>query len=254
MKKYFLMFGLTLVMGLFISNTVVAQWTPGTGVLWTNDNVAIGTSTPAAPFHVHMTTTGLSALQRMVRTGAPAAGITFDKANNGETAAGGTDNMGAFTGRLHNGTTYVARAAIRFQAGGTNTTGQILFQTHDGGAGGLGTRDRMVINKDGFVGIGTINPQSLLAVAGKITAQEVEVTMTGWADFVFADDYYLRPLTEVEQFINANRHLPDVPSEAEVLQNGVNVGEMSATLLQKIEELTLYIIDLNKRIAELEGK
>ena len=251
MKKYIILLGLTLIIGF----TAMAQWTTtGTTIhpITLTNRVGINTNAADAPLHLQMTSPGLSALQRMVNTGAAAAGITFDKANTGPSAAGATDFMGSFVGRLYDGSTYVPRSAIRFQAGGTNTTGIIIFQTHDGLAGGLGTKNRMVIDKDGNVGIGTMNPQSALAVKGKITSEEVEVTLSGWSDFVFYDDYYLRPLCEVEQFIQTNRHLPDVPSEAEVLANGVNVGEMSATLLLKIEELTLYIIGLNKRIAELE--
>jgi hypothetical protein len=74
----------------------------------------------------------------------------------------------------------------------------------------------------------------------------VEVTLDGWSDFVFADDYSLMPLEEVEKHIQQNRHLPDIPSEEEVLENGLNLGDMQARLLQKVEELTLYMIQLKK--------
>lgn len=110
------------------------------------------------------------------------------------------------------------------------------------------------IKSGGNVGIGTNNPGSKLAVNGKIDCKEVEVTLTGWPDFVFADDYKLRTLTEVEKFIIENNHLPDVPSEKEVLENGVNVGEMHSTLLRKIEELTLYMIELKKENEEMKGQ
>jgi hypothetical protein len=99
------------------------------------------------------------------------------------------------------------------------------------------------------IGIGTNNPGSYkLAVEGKIGAREVNVTTAAWADFVFNEDYTLRPLAEVEQFIQQNGHLPDVPSEAEVLENGIDLGAMDAKLLQKIEELTLYMIEQNRLI------
>ena len=117
----------------------------------------------------------------------------------------------------------------------------------------------LLFNNAGAVGIGVAEADVAklagvaLGVNGKIVAEEIEVKLyAGWPDFVFNEAYNLRPLCEVEKFIKTNRHLPDVPSEAQVIENGVNVGEMSATLLQKIEELTLYIIDLNKRIEELE--
>lgn len=87
---------------------------------------------------------------------------------------------------------------------------------------------------------------------GKITCREIEVTNMNWADFVFADDYSLKSLDEVEAFIDANNHLPDVPSEKEVLANGTNLADMDAILLQKIEELTLYTIQLKKEIEALK--
>jgi hypothetical protein len=100
------------------------------------------------------------------------------------------------------------------------------------------------------VGIGTYNPQNLLDVNGTIHAREVKVDLTGWSDFVFHPSYQLKPLTEVEKFIKDNGHLQDIPSAAEVEQNGVNVGEMQTKLLQKVEELTLYTIELNKKLEE----
>ena len=76
--------------------------------------------------------------------------------------------------------------------------------------------------------------------------------MDGWSDFVFGNDYNLLTLSEVEDYIDKNGHLPDIPSEAEVEENGINIGEMQAKLLQKIEELTLYVIQLEKEIDELK--
>lgn len=89
---------------------------------------------------------------------------------------------------------------------------------------------------------------------GTVKAKEIIVKQNVWADYVFAPDYKLRSLGDVENFINENKHLPDVPSEKEVKANGVDVGNMNAILLQKIEELTLYIIEQNKRIEKLEKK
>ena len=109
------------------------------------------------------------------------------------------------------------------------------------------------INSSGNVGIGTTNlsPDYKLSVNGKIRAKEIQVE-TDWADFVFEDDYQLRSLSEVNNFIKENKHLPDIPSEKQVKEEGISVGEMNAKLLQKIEELTLYLIDQNKKIEDLQ--
>lgn len=105
------------------------------------------------------------------------------------------------------------------------------------------------INSGNF-GIGTTNPKNKLDVKGTIHSQEVKVDMLNWSDHVFKNEYNLPTLIEVEKHINENGHLKDIPSEKEVLKNGINLGEMDAKLLQKIEELTLYIIDLNKKIEQ----
>lgn len=103
---------------------------------------------------------------------------------------------------------------------------------------------------DGNVGVGVAQPTSKLDVNGTIRAKEVKIEATGWADFVFSPDYQLKPLSEVENHIKAHKHLPDIPSETEVKENGISVGEMQTKLLQKIEELTLYVIEQDKKIAE----
>ncbi len=88
---------------------------------------------------------------------------------------------------------------------------------------------------------------------GKIACKElVVVDPTKWADFVFSNDYKLMPLSEVEQFYKTNKHLPDVPSEKEVKEKGINTAGMDATLLQKIEELYLHVVEQEKRIKQLE--
>jgi hypothetical protein len=114
-----------------------------------------------------------------------------------------------------------------------------------------------LIRNTGAVGIGTtaaIPAGIKLAVNGKVNCKEVEVTLAGWSDFVFNSDYKLRSLYDVENFIAVNKHLPDVPSEREVLENGVNLGDMNSILLQKIEELTLYMIDLKKENDVLKAR
>lgn len=98
----------------------------------------------------------------------------------------------------------------------------------------------------------TLDNSYALSVNGSIRAKEI-VVESGWADFVFAEDYRLAPLPEVEQFIELNGHLPDLPSAAEVAAAGVPLGEMQTRLLQKIEELTLHLIALDRDVKQLRG-
>src|SRR5262245_8925045 len=91
-----------------------------------------------------------------------------------------------------------------------------------------------------------------LAVEGKILCEEVEVQLSqDWPDFVFEEGYELMPLDKVEKFIQLKKHLPDVPSAAEVESRGVSVGQMQATLLKKVEELTLHMIAIEKEVTTL---
>jgi hypothetical protein len=118
---------------------------------------------------------------------------------------------------------------------------------YDGGSEVAGY-DVLTVTGHRRVGINTVNPQNALDVNGTARAKEVIVTETGWADFVFDDDYELRSLEEVEAYIEEYGHLPEIPSAAEVEAGGVRLGEIQARLLQKIEELTLYIIEQNGRL------
>ncbi len=88
---------------------------------------------------------------------------------------------------------------------------------------------------------------------GYVVARDIQVK-TGiiLPDYVFEKNYKLQSLSEVEKYINENKHLPDIPSAAEVKKNGINVAEMDASLLKKVEEQTLYIIDLQKQINEMQ--
>ncbi|TCC97693.1 hypothetical protein [Pedobacter hiemivivus] len=108
---------------------------------------------------------------------------------------------------------------------------------------------------DNGVGIGTTNLNGYkLAVNGKIRAHEIKVETANWPDYVFTKSYQLPRLQETEKHIREKGHLPGIPSAEEVKTNGIDLGEMNAKLLQKIEELTLYIIDLEKRVKTIETK
>ncbi|SFC66612.1 hypothetical protein SAMN04487891_1202 [Flagellimonas taeanensis] len=105
---------------------------------------------------------------------------------------------------------------------------------------------------NGNVGIGTASPDAKLAVNGNIHAKEVKVDLTGWPDYVFTSDYDFPTLKEVEKHIKEKGHLINIPSAKEVEENGIELGVMNKLLLEKIEELTLYILEQEKRIKKLE--
>ncbi|WP_394773470.1 hypothetical protein [Flavobacterium sp.] len=114
--------------------------------------------------------------------------------------------------------------------------------------------DLIIQAEGGNVGIGTTNPDSKLTIAGNIHAREVKVTLNAGVivpDYVFANDYKLKSLQEVEEYIKQNSHLPEIPSAKEIEKNGLMLAEMNLNLLKKIEELTLHAIEQQKNITEL---
>lgn len=111
------------------------------------------------------------------------------------------------------------------------------------------------VNEDGYVTLGTetvYGGDYLLSVNGKVACNALRVAGGGWADYVFEEGYNLRGIEDVEAFIAENKHLPDVPSADEVANEGIDVAEMQTIMMQKIEELTLYIIEQQKKISALE--
>jgi hypothetical protein len=108
----------------------------------------------------------------------------------------------------------------------------------------------MSIRGDNNIYMGNPETTTNLFVNGEINANLVRVNTDEWWDCVFNDGYALKPLTEVEAFIKERGHLPDLPPETEVLQNGIDLAKMNALLLKKVEELTLYVIELEKKIED----
>jgi hypothetical protein len=110
-----------------------------------------------------------------------------------------------------------------------------------------GNNTTLFLMDGGNVGIGTINPQNKLDVNGIIRAKEIIATLDNWSDYVFDDNYKLQSLNEIEKYLKAYKKLPEIPSTKEVLSEGIEIGKMNSLLLKKIEELTLYIIEQNKK-------
>ena len=98
------------------------------------------------------------------------------------------------------------------------------------------------------------NVNLILHNDGLLQAKEVKVTLSGWPDYVFGEEYKLMSLGETEQYIKENGHLPGVPSAQEVEDEGLSLGEMNARLMQKVEELTLHVIELQKQIDEMRNQ
>ncbi|HWI93251.1 MAG TPA: Ig-like domain-containing protein [Flavisolibacter sp.] len=113
--------------------------------------------------------------------------------------------------------------------------------------------ERLRVNADGTIGIktATVPTGADVAIGGNLYARKLKVTQDTWADFVFEKNYKIPTLEQLEAYINKHGHLPGVPSTSNVQNSGLDVGDNQALLLQKIEELTLYMIDLNKKVDKL---
>ena len=182
-----------------------------------NGNVGIGTTTPYARLHLQ---------------------------NTGE------------VNQILNTNTAGSNAGIYLTEGGiASPTNNGVYIVYDGIANNFyiktGTSsysEKLTIQRDtGNVGIGTTNPGNYkLAVEGKIGAREVVVTESAWADHVFEENYKLPNLSQVESYIKENKHLPDIPSAKQVEEEGLSMAEMMSKQMQKIEELTLYLIEMKK--------
>ncbi|SIN83639.1 hypothetical protein [Chitinophaga niabensis] len=156
-----------------------------------------------------------------------------------------TDGSNAMVMSYIHGTMFHVKASGAYRAANTQ-----WFTVGDGTDEVM----RLTPSQNVLIGTATDDPAYKLQVKGNVKAQKVKVTAQGWADFVFEPEYRLPSLFEVEQFILQHRHLPEIPSAKEVEENGVDLGEMNKKLLQKVEEQTLYIIEINKRLKALEEK
>ncbi|OHT44032.1 hypothetical protein [Flavobacterium tructae] len=179
-----------------------------------------------------------------------------DQIVNGGIVGSGSGDTGVYLSLVNSSKTAPAIAKRWTIYNMTGSYGNSLqFWAYDNLSCGSGLcNNRFTIMDNGNVGIGITIPQNKLDVKGTIHSQEVKVDMLGWSDFVFKKEYDLPTLAEVEKHIKENGHLEDIPSEKEVLENGINLGEMNAKLLQKIEELTLYMIDIKKENDQMKVK
>jgi len=215
----------------------------GRMIITANGNVGVGAAFPRALFDVtsaqpNITSAVLGRLPEGDNLGTYLGVQTFN-----------TDAVGVKSFSLEHRFFNQLNSAISFYRGGDMTGGFMTFSTNQG-------IEQMRIDAAGNVGIGTTSTagEYRLSVKGAIRAQKIKVTQSDWADFVFDPSYKLPSLQEIEQYINTNKHLPDVPSAEEVKKDGIDLGEMNKILLQKVEELTLHLIEQQKELRAMKAE
>ena len=220
-------------------------------------SVGIGTNNPRATLEINKNFNGSAATFILNQSDSPKSraillvGKRPTGGNYGYLAHFNANYVGNWGDYTYGNSTWLSASdvnGLNIIAG--NSQGKIVF--------GTGPSEKMRLTANGNLGIGTTNPGSYkLAVNGNIHVKEVKVDLTGWPDYVFKEGYDLPTLSAVEQHIQEKGHLINIPSAKEVEENGIQLGEMNKLLLEKIEELTLYLIQLkneNKKIHELEEK
>ena len=208
-------------------------------VLTQNGNIGLGTTAPRAFFDVanYSDNQKLSSILSRLPEGDTIGEGTFLGVRGYNT----TNDYGKKSFALEHSFYGQINSSINFYRGGSTTGGEISFNTNTNAEG-------MRINALGNVGIGTATPAEKLSVNGKIRAHEIKVEAANWPDYVFDQDYKVLGLQELDAYIKVYKHLPEMPSAKEVEANGMALGELVKLQQKKIEELTLHLIDQNKKI------
>ncbi len=180
-------------------------------ISYTAGNVGIGTDSPVQKLDIHSSDYNIAKIKRLGSTGGANLIIENAFANSWNLATGSNNHFGISKNSEGHGS-------------------------------------QLIIMDNGNVGIGTTTPNTKLAVNGNIRAKEIKVETANWPDYVFNKNYKLPTLKEVQKHIQEKGHLPNIPSAKEVKTNGIELGEMDKLLLEKIEELTLYILEQEKKL------
>ena len=201
-------------------------------------------------------------------------GTTRMTIKNDGTAAIGTSDPGGATLKVYNGSlpSFELQSSIsRLQIGMATSDWSFAYGARSGDAvlRTLGGTNSMVLympssNNDGnsYIAFGDdannlwmkIFNNKVVRIAGTLVANRIQVRTDVWSDYVFDPNYKLSSLDEIEAFIKEKKHLPEVPSASQVIEEGIDVAQMNAILLKKIEELTLLMIEQNKTIKDLQNK
>lgn len=222
-----------------------------------NGNVGIGNTAPAYKFEVQSSVAndGISITQTNAH--AAALHITNNSAGGKHWAIFSTGNGNA-QGSGHFSIYDYSVFADRFFISGGSTNP--LIASGNIGIGTNAPKSKLSVNGNMHIGSNTaqgVHNDYKLSVEGKIVAQSLYITVangTNWADYVFADDYKLQSLYEIEKYYKANKHLSEIPTTAEITEKGIDVGEMNVLLLKKIEELTIHVVEQQKQIDALNAK
>jgi hypothetical protein len=203
-----------------------------TMIIANNGNVGIGNATPAFKLDIKSSLVQYNNNTNLLSLGGLNPVLSFKDQND------------IFVGYIKSITNNPIPGYSRGMEFGADPGNSIFFSTN--------YSPTMIVANSGNVGIGTVNPTYKLSVNGNIRSKEV-VVESGWADYVFTKNYSLPSLTELKSFIQKNNHLPDIPSAKEVGEKGLELGNMQKKMMEKIEELTLYILQLKSEIDQLKS-
>ena len=208
----------------------------------TAGNVGIGTSSPTGKLHIG---TG----NVMIGAGTPVTKLHIQSNTAGELLRldGSSPQINFVSDDVNLAFINITGDDLKMGTLSANNTGKFIIRTNGG--------DRMQVDENGIVSIGTITPATgyRLNVNGKAICTELKVQLTSnWPDYVFSSSHKRLSLDDLKIFIDKNKHLPNIPSATKMQANGIEVGEMQRLTMEKIEELALYIIELKQEIDDLK--